>query len=300
MTNRTLHISGTRSGSAKSRGVGKSKIPREEWPRIRARREAGETMSAISRDYGVTPPAISYIVKHTSPSDDAIPAQQIEPSRADIAESAAAGADDRAQGDGGADVDAPGGGADSEPAAAGMSVERDAVSETPDGAAAAEFESALAHRLNEAAMQCCRLVDAASTQGVVEDSEALSEAIHNVRRALVAIEIDMSKREHKSRPKPARETSFFEDDDDAMRDEQVAPAANDDNGSFASGTVKFYRADKGFGFVTPDDGSSDVYVPSKVLDALGIDRLHKGQRVKLRRRQGAKGPEVEDLRLLAS
>ncbi|RDD61072.1 cold shock domain-containing protein [Ferruginivarius sediminum] len=85
-----------------------------------------------------------------------------------------------------------------------------------------------------------------------------------------------------------------------MREESFASAANDDGGQFASGTVKFYRADKGFGFVTPDDGSGDVYLPSKVLDALGIDRLQKGQRVKLRRRQGAKGPEVEDLRVLAS
>lgn len=297
MTNNTLHISGTKSGTARTRGVGKSKIPREEWPRIRARREAGETMSAISRDYGVTPPAISYIVKHTSPSDDVIPAEEIEPSGPDITESAGDAGDD-AQAPETSDAAGPGDAAAAGAPASEAADRREAGEETPPPMAAAQLENALAQRLNEAAWHCCQVVEAAAAQGVISDPEALGEAIHNVRRALVAIEIDMSKRERKR--KPAQATTLAEENAESGRDEQVAAAANDDGSSFASGTVKFYRADKGFGFVTPDDGSGDVYVPSKVLDALGIDRLHKGQRVKLRRRQGAKGPEVEDLRVLAS
>jgi CspA family cold shock protein len=319
-------------------------------------------MSAISRDYGVTPPAISYIIKHTPPvsaeeaeSETTEPAQPEGPpveTPVELAEQAEAAvpvegaaseevASEEAASEEAASEEDPapqpaepaerktlrasgarsqlriGGSRDvptaseaSEPTSVEEPAETTATAapcepETPEARQAAEvtpapaggYQDPLAKRLYDAATLCSGLVEAAAaSNGVIEDPEAVSDAIHNVRRALVAIEIDMSKRERKPRPEPQDIEPAYE----PVREESFASAANDDGGQFASGTVKFYRADKGFGFVTPDDGSGDVYLPSKVLDALGIDRLQKGQRVKLRRRQGAKGPEVEDLRVLAS
>ena len=46
-----------------------------------------------------------------------------------------------------------------------------------------------------------------------------------------------------------------------------------------SGTVKFFNADKGFGFIQPDDGSSDAYVHISAVEAAGMQTLDKEQRL---------------------
>jgi CspA family cold shock protein len=46
-----------------------------------------------------------------------------------------------------------------------------------------------------------------------------------------------------------------------------------------SGTLKFYNASKGFGFIAPDDGSKDVFVHASALERSGIDALNEGDRV---------------------
>ena len=55
-----------------------------------------------------------------------------------------------------------------------------------------------------------------------------------------------------------------------------------------TGTVKFYNKDKGFGFITPDSGESDVYVSRKNVQE--ADDLHQGDRVEFICRKGNKGP----------
>jgi CspA family cold shock protein len=57
-----------------------------------------------------------------------------------------------------------------------------------------------------------------------------------------------------------------------------------------TGTVKFYDANKGYGFVVPDGGERDVFVPGRVLPKTGLQRLEPNQRVRLRYREGDKGP----------
>jgi CspA family cold shock protein len=47
----------------------------------------------------------------------------------------------------------------------------------------------------------------------------------------------------------------------------------------AKGTVKFFNADKGFGFVTPADGAKDVFVHISALQASGIQSLREGQQI---------------------
>lgn len=46
-----------------------------------------------------------------------------------------------------------------------------------------------------------------------------------------------------------------------------------------SGTVKFYNDQKGFGFIAPDDGSTDVFVHATALERAGMRILNEGQKV---------------------
>ncbi|GEO82070.1 cold-shock protein [Pararhodospirillum oryzae] len=78
-----------------------------------------------------------------------------------------------------------------------------------------------------------------------------------------------------------------------------------DRGGFAGdvereivGVVKFFSADKGFGFVVPEGGGKDVYVGSRTLQDCGLDVLEQGQRVRMTIRMGKKGPMVGNLTLL--
>jgi CspA family cold shock protein len=57
--------------------------------------------------------------------------------------------------------------------------------------------------------------------------------------------------------------------------------------------VKWYSAEKGFGFVTPQDGGRDVFVHATALERSGLPPLTEGQTVVLRIVQGRKGPEAE-------
>jgi CspA family cold shock protein len=59
------------------------------------------------------------------------------------------------------------------------------------------------------------------------------------------------------------------------------------------GVVKWYSAEKGFGFVTPEDGGRDVFVHATALERSGMTPLAEGQAVTLRVVQGRKGPEAE-------
>ncbi len=63
------------------------------------------------------------------------------------------------------------------------------------------------------------------------------------------------------------------------------------------GTVKWYNAAKGFGFIGPDHGGKDIFVHASVLDRAGIAGLAEGQRVAVDVAHGGKGPEA-GLRLI--
>jgi len=45
------------------------------------------------------------------------------------------------------------------------------------------------------------------------------------------------------------------------------------------GTVKFFNAQKGYGFIAPEDGSQDVFVHISAVEQAGMSTLHEGQRV---------------------
>jgi CspA family cold shock protein len=64
------------------------------------------------------------------------------------------------------------------------------------------------------------------------------------------------------------------------------------------GTVKFFNGTKGFGFITPDDGSKEVFVPTATVTSSGAGPLKAGQRVSFEAEQEARGPKAVKLTLL--
>ncbi len=58
----------------------------------------------------------------------------------------------------------------------------------------------------------------------------------------------------------------------------------------ATGTVKWFNADKGFGFITPDDGGNDLFVHHSEIRIEGYASLDEGQKVEFSVGQGKKGP----------
>jgi cold shock protein len=64
-----------------------------------------------------------------------------------------------------------------------------------------------------------------------------------------------------------------------------------------SGTVKFFNASKGFGFITPDDGGKDVFVHVTAVERSGIGALNDGMRISFETEpdKRGKGPKAVDL-----
>ena len=60
----------------------------------------------------------------------------------------------------------------------------------------------------------------------------------------------------------------------------------------ALGTVKWFNAEKGFGFITPDDADGDVFVHYSEIQTGGFKTLDENQRVQFEIGQGAKGPQA--------
>ena len=60
----------------------------------------------------------------------------------------------------------------------------------------------------------------------------------------------------------------------------------------AKGTVKWFNNSKGYGFITPEDGSQDVFVHHSSIQGEGYKSLDEAQTVEFEVQQGQKGPEA--------
>jgi CspA family cold shock protein len=80
----------------------------------------------------------------------------------------------------------------------------------------------------------------------------------------------------------------------SMSQRSLPPSSSEQEGE---GTVKWYNAEKGFGFISLEDGGKDVFVHATALTRSGMSTLSEGQRVIISYVQGQKGPEARSLRL---
>ena len=64
----------------------------------------------------------------------------------------------------------------------------------------------------------------------------------------------------------------------------------------ASGTVKWFNAEKGYGFITPDDGGKDLFVHHSEIQTQGYRELNEGQKVEFEGTPGPKGPQASQVR----
>ena len=67
----------------------------------------------------------------------------------------------------------------------------------------------------------------------------------------------------------------------------------------AKGTVKWFSDEKGYGFVTPEDGSKDVFVHHSGIQGDGFKTLREGQQVEFQVTQGPKGPQASTVTKLS-
>lgn len=82
---------------------------------------------------------------------------------------------------------------------------------------------------------------------------------------------------------------------------RTTPTYSNDVADRRTGTVKWFSAEKGYGFIRPDDGSPDVFVHWKLIDESVADRngrrnLTENERVEYELGEGAKGTQAEQVR----
>jgi CspA family cold shock protein len=68
--------------------------------------------------------------------------------------------------------------------------------------------------------------------------------------------------------------------------------------SMTTGIVKWFNGDKGYGFITPDDGTADVFAHFSAIQSSGYRSLEENQKVEFDVTEGQKGPQAENIRPL--
>ncbi len=178
MSTETLVLRQDKSNE-KPRGTRERRISQKEWPTILERHANGESINAIARDYGVTGPAIRYIVNKArkSSGEQPIPAAGAENTAETTSPAAAA--------DSGSETEAP--------ATADTTPEEKPAPAPAPAIATGRYTKEAVKRLAAAAAACCETVENAGNSA--RELAEVKARLHDVRRALAAIEIDVWKHE---------------------------------------------------------------------------------------------------------
>ncbi|HPZ84455.1 MAG TPA: cold-shock protein [Thermogutta sp.] len=64
------------------------------------------------------------------------------------------------------------------------------------------------------------------------------------------------------------------------------------------GTVKWFNGEKGYGFISKEDGSGDIFVHYSAIEGTGYRNLEEGQSVEFEVTQGQKGPQAQNVRVI--
>jgi len=67
----------------------------------------------------------------------------------------------------------------------------------------------------------------------------------------------------------------------------------------AVGTVKWFNSEKGYGFITPENGTKDLFVHFSAIEGEGYKSLNEGQKVEYEETRGQKGPQASKVRVLS-
>ncbi len=79
----------------------------------------------------------------------------------------------------------------------------------------------------------------------------------------------------------------------------TVPEINEEDGTMTmGGLVKWYKPEKGFGFIIPDDGMKDIFIHKSCLDKLELEELRAGQRVRVTLKSVDKGREAISLEII--
>ncbi len=82
----------------------------------------------------------------------------------------------------------------------------------------------------------------------------------------------------------------------AKRSRRKIPRGSRERANVAKGSVKWFSDDKGFGFITPDDGGDDLFIHYTNIAGEGFRTLKDDQRVEFESAEGKKGPEAVNVR----
>ncbi|GAA4184394.1 hypothetical protein GCM10022288_05050 [Gryllotalpicola kribbensis] len=79
-------------------------------------------------------------------------------------------------------------------------------------------------------------------------------------------------------------------------DRNSRPGTRKKDDDMATGTVKWFNSEKGYGFISPDDGSADVFAHFSAISGSGFRNLEEGQKVEFDTERGQKGPQAANIR----